>query len=188
MPTGPPALRSNSNLLLPRLPECAMSASHPSRPDPDAELRSVDAILDKADALLRRHQSPLHERGNDSNAADDLPVLLDVVDDSVLHPKVSGQATAPLPAEPLAEDIEPTSHTGLASDDVDLIEDLVSLDTSINRAIENWLTREMPPLVVHELERFNAQLRDRLLEHARATLLPTLSKRIATRIERHARR
>ena len=161
-----------------------MSASPPSRPDPDAELGSVDAILDKADALLRRHQSPLHERGNDSNVADDLPVLLDIVDDSVLHPKVSGQATAAQPVMPLAEDLEP----GPAGDDVDLIEDLVSLDTSISRAIENWLTREMPPLVVHELERFNAQLRDRLLEHARATLLPTLSKRIATRIERHARR
>ena len=163
-----------------------MSASHPSRPDADAELRSVDAILDKADALLRRHQSPLPEHRNDSNAADDLPVLLDIVDDSVLHPRV-GAPARPQPAAEPATTAE-TAHPPIDSDDVDLIEDLVSLDTSINRAIEAWLTREMPPLVVHELERFNAQLRDRLLEHARATLLPTLSKRIATRIERHARR
>lgn len=125
----------------------------------DADLAEADALLQKADALLRRHRFGATEP-SPGTIDDDLPILTDIIDE--------------LPA---GEDQSSTTRH------VSLAEQLVELDTELNREIETWFARELPQLLASELEILSGKLREKALAHLRATLLPTLSARIASRLD-----
>lgn len=128
-------------------------------PMSDIDLAEADALLQKADALLRRHRFGANEP-SPGTIDDDLPILTEIIDDFP-------GAEAPLPG----------------ARDVSLAEQLIELDTELNREIENWFARELPQLLASELEVFSRQLREKALAHLRVTLLPTLSARIASRLD-----
>lgn len=65
-----------------------------------------------------------------------------------------------------------------------LIEELVELDTEIARAVDSWLEGELPQIVTRELDSLAERIRTETLAQMRATLLPTLSERIAQRIDK----
>ena len=125
--------------------------------DSDADLAEADALLLKADALLRRHRFGASEP-SPATIDDDLPILTEIIDD--LPP-------APIPAGASAQ----------------LAEHLVELDTELSREIETWFATELPELLAVELETLSKQLREKALAHLRATLLPILSARIACRLD-----
>lgn len=141
--------------------------------DPAAELELADNLITKADALLRKH------RGAESLVHhDDLPILTDVVTDfedgiPLLDDQVGGNAV------PAASD----SHQIPGQERARLVEHLVQIDTLIAREVETWLTNELPQLLSRELDTLSERLRIETLAHLRATLLPTLSDHIASRLD-----
>lgn len=148
-----------------------MNEWSPLGDDPAAELELADSLIGKADALLRKHRGaepPAHP--------DDLPILTDVVTDfddgiPLLADPVGGQDSAE-PADP---------HRALNR--AELVEHLVQIDTLIAREVEAWLSNELPQLLSRELDSLSERLRVETLAHLRATLLPTLSDHIASRLD-----
>lgn len=137
----------------------------PRATDPEHELEEADILLRKADALLNRHRNGETAHADAAGGADDIPILTDVVADF---------AKRSPPAEPLS-----ASEQG-----IELAELLVGLDTELAREIETWFANELPQLVTRELDRLAAKLREEAIAHMRATLMPTLSERIAKRLGR----
>lgn len=143
--------------------------AQPLRPDAaddlPEELEAADALLDQAEALLQRHRgsASLMTALGDDLAADDLPLLTDVVEDVV----VEAPAASPPPQSSAARE-------------VDLAEHLVILDGLIAREVEAWLANELPQLLSAELDRLAERLRSQVLAHMRATLLPALAQHIST--------
>lgn len=142
------------------------------RPRPDAadddlpeELEAADALLDQADALLQRHRgsASLMTALGDDLAADDLPLLTDVVHDVAEEVPATG-----LPLQPSA------------AQEVALAERLVVLDGLIAREVEAWLANELPQLLSSELDRLAERLRSQALAQMRVTLLPALAQHIST--------
>lgn len=125
----------------------------------DADLAEADALLLKADALLRRHRFGGSEP-SPATIDDDLPILTEIVDD-IPGPRGSAHR----------------------SRQVELAEQLAGLDAELTREIESWFADELPELLAAELETLSRQLREKALAHLRATLLPTLSARIASRLD-----
>lgn len=133
-------------------------------PKPEAmteELKAADTLLDQADALLHRHRgaASLMTASGEDIAADDLPLLTEVVDE----PLVSGTLAAAAPEQ-----------AAMA-----LSERLADLDGLIAREVESWLSNELPQLLSAELDRLVERVHGQALAQMRATLLPTLSRRIA---------
>ena len=126
------------------------------------ELETADALLDQADALLHRHRgaASLMTASGDDLAADDLPLLTEIVD----HPQ---PPTGPTEASPSP------------SPQVDLVERLVALDALISREVEAWLAEELTELLDAELARVAERVRSQALAQMRATLLPALSEHIS---------
>jgi hypothetical protein len=126
------------------------------------ELEAADALLDQADALLQRHRgaASLITASGDDLAADDLPLLTEVVD--------------ALPAPAFAVEAAPAP-----SQEVLLAERLVALDGAIAREVESWLANELPQLLSAELDRLAERLRSQALAQMRATLLPALSQHLS---------
>jgi hypothetical protein len=122
------------------------------------ELKAADALLDQAEALLQRHRgaASLITASGDDLAADDLPLLTEVVNEQTLPPAESTHAP-----------------------EADLTERLAALDSFIAREIETWLANELPQILSTELDRLAERLRDQALAQMRATLLPALSRRIS---------
>lgn len=122
------------------------------------ELKAADALLDQAEALLQRHRgaASLMTASGDDLAADDLPLLTEVVDEQPPPPAES----APAP-------------------ETDFTERLAALDSLIAREIETWLANELPQILSTELDRLAERLHDHALAQMRATLLPALSQRIS---------
>lgn len=143
------------------------------RDDPAPELEIADTLISKADALLRKH------RGTESLVQhDDLPILTDVVTDfddgiPLLDQPVGGNAFA----------AAPQLHQMRGQERARLVEHLVQIDTLIAREVETWLTNELPQLLSRELDTLSERLRIETLAHLRATLLPTLSDHIASRLD-----
>lgn len=135
----------------------------PTLPD---ELEAADELLDQADALLQRHRgaASLITATGDDLAADDLPLLTEVVDELPPAP-----ALAPPQPQP-----DPTPRG-----DVELAERLVALDGAIAQEVEAWLANELPQLLSAELDRMAERLRSQALAHMRATLLPALAQHIS---------
>lgn len=163
------------------------------------ELNIADDLLDKADALLRRHRADLSAAlakpfppADDGSDDDDLPILTEIVSDfgdglPVLTDSIDAQAPPAAPAfvPPPAAPAPATSPEAApaAAPGVLLAEQLIELDTEIAREIENWLAAELPQIVARELESLGERIRVETLAQLRATLLPDLSARIARRLD-----
>ncbi|MCK0505572.1 hypothetical protein [Aromatoleum anaerobium] len=152
------------------------SWSAPPRIDPDDDLKAADELLDKANALLRRHQGADLPKPDEFVALDDdeLPVLTDIVDPSELEGLELAEP-GPAAAATAAESV-PLAASELA-------EQLVSLDTAISREVESWFATELPQLLSRELDKLADRLQVEARAHLRATLLPALSERISRSLE-----
>jgi len=123
--------------------------------DEDDDLREADALLRKADALLSRGKGAQTLRIDD----DDLPLVTEIV-----------------PADALpAGVVEPEPDT-------EMTEQLIDLDTAIQREIETWLAAELPEVIGREVELLRERIRSELTARLRVTLLPRLSDMVATRL------
>ena len=162
------------------------------------ELNIADDLLDKADALLRRHRADLLAApptpAEDGSDDDDLPILTEIVSDfgdglPVLTDSIDTLAPpAPAFVPPAAEQAPATATPATAAapattPGVLLAEQLIELDTEIAREIETWLAAELPQIVARELDSLGERIRVETLAHLRATLLPELSARIARRLD-----
>ncbi|MDX9836876.1 MAG: hypothetical protein RBT39_04870 [Azoarcus sp.] len=166
-----------------------MNEWSPRNENTDTELDLADSLIGKADALLRRHHGtppPAQSEAADesSDDSDELPILTDVVLDfdenipllsDVAHLQADGQTPAAAPT---------TNNTGLnIQDHAQLVEHLVEIDTLIAHEVEAWISNELPQLLSREVNKLNERLRIETLAHLRATLLPTLSAHIASRLD-----
>lgn len=132
----------------------------PEFPD---ELEHADELLEKAEALIRKHQG-----GSDS--LDDLPVLTDVVE------------LDPAPAEPpAAAQAESPVATGI--DESLLVERLIGLDAKLSLAIEQWVASELPQILSREFDAMSERIREEAIAHLRATLIPGLSQDISAMLD-----
>lgn len=138
---------------------------------PDADLDEADALLLKADALLRKHKradSPARDEDYD-----DLPILTEIIDDFELpsaSPTTGDASSGPDPGPPRDAPVV-------------LAEYLVELDTVLARELETWFANELPQLITRELDQLTDRLRTESLAHMRATLVPALSALIAERLD-----
>ncbi len=142
----------------------------------EAEMQLADALLGKADALLRRHRSSGAAAARQSEK-DDLPLLTDVVSEQELaaeklKPPPGSDAPTPQPTPP------PGPEPAL------LAETLIQLDTDIAREVEVWLATELPQILTRELGGLAERIRVETLAQLRATLLPALSERIASELDK----
>lgn len=151
------------------------SWSPPPRFDPDDDLKAADELLDKADALLRRHKGADLPEPDEFVSLDDdeLPVLTDIVDPSELE---GLELAEPVPAAAATAEPIPLRSTETA-------EQLASLDSAISREVENWFATELPQLLSRELDKLVDHLQREALAHLRATLLPALSGHISRSLE-----
>jgi hypothetical protein len=62
-------------------------------------------------------------------------------------------------------------------------ERLIELDAQISQGINQWLAKELPPLIATELLGLSERLRTQTTAHMRATLLPELSDQISKVLE-----
>lgn len=131
--------------------------------EPDPELQEADSLLEKADALLRKHRHSGYP-GIGSDPDEDLPILTEVVEHFDEQDTI---VPADLPPAP-----------------VEVAEFLIDLDTELAREIEFWFANELPQLLSSELDRVSERLRTEALGHMRATLIPALSERIAARLDK----
>lgn len=158
----------------------------------DAELERADDLLGKADALLRRHRGsdaplpdddPVDEYEVALEDGDDLPILTDIVDDFDPEiPLLTEVAAAPAVLAPTPQPAVVAPPPGL--DPAFIAEQLVELDTEIRREVEAWLATELPQILSREFDALIEKVRGETLAHLRATLLPTLSEHIASRLDR----
>jgi hypothetical protein len=134
--------------------------------DMPEELEAADALLGQADVLLQRHRSEasLITATGEDLAADDLPLLTEVVDDAPDQAVPAG--TAPLPRP----DPDPAGQRA-------------DLDGLIARELEAWLARELPQLLAAELDRLAERVRDQALARMQTTLLPVLSRQISDAVQ-----
>lgn len=157
----------------------------PPRNDTEAEIERANDLLDKADALLRRHRGSEFEAGFDNAEVsvpledeDDLPILTDIVDDFDIGAPVLTEVADAAPAAVAAPVEAPP-----AIDPARIAERLVEIDTEISREVEAWLANELPQILSREFDALVDKVRSETLAHLRATLLPTLSERIARRLD-----
>ena len=119
----------------------------------------AERLLDKASALIHRHESFAI-----ASDPDDLPVLTDVVDERI-EPFIANPVAALTP--------DPSAPTA------DISDSLVALESAISRHIEDWVANELPQIMSRELDGFAEHLRSAALIHMRGHLLPILSAQIA---------
>lgn len=134
--------------------------------DSDRDLKEADILLEKADALLRKHKTH-GARGQLDHPDDELPLLTDVIDD------LDDSA-----------DPEQASHAPAGGQTVELAESLIDLDTALTREIEAWFATELPQLIARELDKLPGRLREEAVAHMRATLLPGLSEQLSNRLQK----
>lgn len=132
-----------------------MSAPETDQDAPPEEFDHADELLEKAEALIRRHQQIGPAEGGD-----DLPVLTDVVE------------------------LDEAWDAGGAIDPARLAEHLIGVDARLGRALEDWVASELPQILSREFDLLAERLRAEVLAHLRATLLPKLSADISTLLER----
>ncbi len=140
------------------------------------DFEHADELLEKADALIRRHQS-----GHD-DSLDDLPVLTEIVD---LEAEVDAEAADEvIEAAPRPVEDAPAPHPDDgALDESLLVERLISLDAKLTLAIEDWVTAELPQILSREFDAMNERIRAEAIAHLRATLIPELSEDISALID-----
>ncbi|MDQ7990375.1 MAG: hypothetical protein REI09_12135 [Candidatus Dactylopiibacterium sp.] len=62
-------------------------------------------------------------------------------------------------------------------------ERLIELDAQIAQSLNDWLARELPPIIALELQGLAERLRVQTAAHMRATLLPELSEQVSKVLE-----
>ena len=115
----------------------------------DSTVSEEDDLLDKADALMRKHRVFVASAGGADTANDDVPLLTEVVSAATLVPGVI-PAPAAAPLEPLRD--------ALAAE------------------LEAWLDQELPRHVLRVLDGISDQLILQLSLKARSELLPRLHR------------
>ena len=123
-------------------------------------IRAYDELLEKAEALMRRHKGSA-----DADVLDDLPVLTDIVE---------------------VEDAAGDEGDGKPVDEMQMVERLIALDARLARAIEDWMETELPQIVAREVATVGERIREQALAHLRATLLPRLSQDISALLDPEA--
>ncbi|MCB1887480.1 MAG: hypothetical protein KDH20_07725 [Rhodocyclaceae bacterium] len=148
------------------------------------DFQQADELLEKADALIRRHQA-----GHD-DGFDDLPVLTEVVDleakaaaDVDEAPDAADAEITTAPAGAAQIDAAPTPPAVSAIDESLLVERLISLDAKLTLAIEDWVTAELPQILSREFDALSERIRAEAIAHLRATLIPELSEDISALID-----
>ncbi len=139
-----------------------------------AETEHVNAILEKANALLRRRREDRQEifqKQNTNLIDEDIPLLTDNALDSPTSPTSN-------PAPDAAQHHKATKIMPLR-----VAEHLIELDTLINRIVQNWLEKELPQHLEYALEKILDDLLEQTLAHAKATLIPALSEKIAQTLD-----
>lgn len=150
------------------------------------ELEHADELLEKAEALIRKHQGL-----GGADMVEDLPVLTDVVDPAEptegtppaaqAAPEPAAVAAAPATADmPSVEDMPATPA---AIDEELLVERLIGLDAGLSRAIEAWVSDELPQILSREFDAMTERIRAEALAHLRATLIPQLSSDISAMLD-----
>jgi len=158
-------------------------------PPVPAELEHADELLEKAEALIRRHQGGAGE----TDAFDDLPVLTEVVaveQEDARH-EAEVFALEDIEHEDAAATAPAQAPTGSAStagsiDESLLVERLIGLDAKLTRAIEDWMGDELPQILAREFEALSERIREEALAHLRATLIPALSQDISAMLDPEA--
>ncbi|KAA3651030.1 MAG: hypothetical protein DWQ11_14980 [Proteobacteria bacterium] len=116
------------------------------------ETEAADRLLDKADALLKRHRAP----GPDT----EIPVLTEAVEDDDIPVLTGAIKETPAPA-------------------AGFVEQLIDLDATLNRRIDEWLHQELPQVLAEELEQARSRILHQIHARARATLLADISQEIS---------
>ena len=98
---------------------------------------SDEDVFGKADALMKRHRAFVAAGAQPASAAEELPVLTEVVDPTQAVPALA----AALSGSPGAGDLAGRMH-----------ELLDPLTPNIARAVENWLVATLPRLVARRLD------------------------------------
>ena len=158
-----------------------MSAQPPEE-DPESE-----ALLSKADALIRRNRPD----GVGSDAAE-LPVLTDAVDElpelteEVYDLEASQLIPIALPSEPqpiklgISEnELEEAVARAVERARMQVAEQLIDLDARIGQALDAWINTELPQLMASEMGGMVERLRVKTLAHLHATLIPSLSENLS---------
>lgn len=135
----------------------------------ERELRQADLLLQKADALLLRRRG-IEPPGIED---DDLPLVTEIV---------PAERVPPTAAVPTQQSGAPAAPAAPAIDPVALAEQLIDVDSAVCREVEAWLTRELPQILSRELEALGERIHAEALAQLRATLLPSLSEKIASRL------
>lgn len=158
----------------------------------DYELNEADRLLQKADALLRRHGVEPQDMDED-----DLPLVTEIVpiERSIETLQWSAAPFAPEPDTDFLElgatalfapQLEPapaaTPSPLTTPDPVALAEQLIDIDTAVSREVESWMSKELPQILQRELDQLNDRVRAQVMGQLRATLLPKLSEEIARRL------
>lgn len=164
--------------------------------DSNIDLHTVDVLLTKADALLSRHKKPAMRE------EEDIPVLTDIDDDTqvemieaeslppfaeddedyLFKPVPPAEATAPQDearAQTPDEPSPPVENTAVQADMTPILEQLIDLETTISRQIENWFAAELSQLIEHEFNQTSLRLREQVLAQMRTTLQPKISEQIS---------
>jgi len=147
------------------------------------ELEHADELLEKAEALIRRHQGGSGE----AESFDDLPVLTEVVEVELEEARphaeefaledIEREDAAAAPAPPAGETAAGAIHESV------LVERLIGLDAKLSRAIEDWIANELPQIMAREFEAMGERIREEAIAHLRATLIPALSQDISAMLD-----
>ncbi len=73
----------------------------------------------------------------------------------------------------------PPENTATQVDMTPILEQLIDLETTISRQIENWFAAELSQLIEHELNQASLRLREQVFAQMRTTLQPKISEQIS---------
>ncbi|HEX5126849.1 MAG TPA: hypothetical protein VFW00_08915 [Rhodocyclaceae bacterium] len=181
---------------------------NPNSPADDAALS--DALLSKADALIRRNRpdgvgSDAEELPLLTEELDDLPQLTEALEDVEILALDDDEDLDELSSAEKIREVSLDGETDVAQftisqDDVDqavlvavkqateqanmrVAEQLIDFDSYITQALEAWISTELPPLMASEMDGMVERLRLKTLAQMRATLLPELSGKLSALLD-----
>lgn len=144
-------------------------SNRPSVDDNDEEITQANVLLNKVDALLHRHQ---HTAQPNPSARTDIPLLTDIVKEP--QPAV----VRPVRTSTQAQKME---RPAFSERQIGMLQTL--LDIEISRALESWLTHDLPAVLARELDSLTDRLHMEMLSSMKATLLPVLSEHLLQKLQ-----
>lgn len=152
----------------------------------DDHVEKADQIIERADALLNRHQDQAPSFAASlppGSATTAIPVLTEMIEDgdqAETSDSNSGSAS-PASTSNTTNATTPPAASGEAAPVV-LIEHLIGIEAEVTRAVEHWLQQELPELIERETRALASRVQAQISAHARATLATALSERIAAHL------